>query len=180
MSQTEQGRQSGREQFLAELKAFAQTMDTDGPFFFGDEFSLVDIAMAPFYQRFLWVGSHYRPTWTALPDDDADIDRLRRWWDAVSARPSVRDTFVDKRRLIESYAQYADGSATSNFAKSMGSKLRAVDGGDTPGSDTPGSDDRACNRRVVTAHLFGGTLLGAALAAGVAFAVAFNRRGGRT
>ena len=32
----------------------------DGPYFLGKEISMVDIALFPFWQRFLWVGHHYR------------------------------------------------------------------------------------------------------------------------
>ncbi len=32
----------------------------DGPYFLGKEISMVDIALFPFWQRFLWVGSYYR------------------------------------------------------------------------------------------------------------------------
>ena len=104
------------------LSAVSQTAFTrrlklrPGPFFLGAEFSGVDIALAPFWQRFLWVGGHYRDL--AMPNDAA-FQRLDRWWQAVSSRSSVSNTFVGKERLISSYRQYAFNVATSDFANSL-------------------------------------------------------------
>ena len=33
---------------------------SSGPYFLGSAFSLVDVALAPFWQRFIIVGGHYR------------------------------------------------------------------------------------------------------------------------
>lgn len=89
---------------------------TPGPFFFGATFSAVDIALAPFFQRFLWVGGHYRGL--VFPNDDA-FQRLEQWWKATSSRPSVAKTFVCKERLISSYSDYSKNQATSDFAQIM-------------------------------------------------------------
>jgi glutathione S-transferase len=92
-----------------------KTLLQPGPFFLGSEFSAVDIALAPFWQRILWVGTHYRDL--KLPEeDDAAFERLHQWWKAVSQRPSVANTLVGKERLISSYRQYAVNIATSDFA----------------------------------------------------------------
>lgn len=102
-------------------EAFTQRLKLKpGPFFLGAQFSGVDIALAPFYQRVLWVGGHYRGL--ELPTDAA-FQRLDRWWQAVSQRPSVANTLVGKERLISSYRQYAKNEATSDFAESMKSSL---------------------------------------------------------
>ena len=91
-----------------------------GPFFLGSQFSAVDIALAPFWQRIHWVGTHYRKL--KLPKDAA-FERLDLWWQAVAGRSSVRNTFVGKDRLIASYRQYAFNVATSDFANTMKSSL---------------------------------------------------------
>lgn len=39
---------------------FQSAIRQDGPYFLGKEISMVDIALFPFWQRFLWVGGHYR------------------------------------------------------------------------------------------------------------------------
>jgi len=92
-----------------------------GPFFLGQQFSAVDISLAPFWQRILWVGQRYRDL--SLPKDAA-FDRLNQWWAAVSQRPSVANTLVGKERLISSYNQYASNVATSDFATTMQSSLQ--------------------------------------------------------
>ncbi|CAB9506539.1 Glutathione S-transferase, N-terminal domain [Seminavis robusta] len=107
-------------------RAFQQETGKDnliqpGPFFLGQHFSAVDVALAPFWQRILWVGAHYRDL--KLPSDAA-FERLDTWWQAVSQRPGVANTLVCKERLVSSYRQYAHNIATSDFAKGMQSSLR--------------------------------------------------------
>ena len=94
-----------------------------GPFFLGSAFSAVDIALAPFWQRILWVGGHYRNL--KLPKDAA-FERLNLWWQAVMHRPSVANTFVGKERLISSYRQYAFNVATSDLANTMKASLEGT------------------------------------------------------
>jgi len=114
----EQSRQH-LEQCFEECRTLAQAMSSRGPFFWGDRFSLVDVALAPFWQRMIWVGGHYFNL--QFPENDQDFRRLNKWWKAVMARPSVRATLVCKPRLIASYSDYATNVATSDFAKMMGS-----------------------------------------------------------
>lgn len=47
--------------FSRSLERIVHLVDLqDGPYFLGKEISMVDIALFPFWQRFLWVGSYYR------------------------------------------------------------------------------------------------------------------------
>lgn len=103
-------------EFYGRCKEIARAMSERGPFFLGDRFGLVDIALAPFYQRFLWVGGYYRGL--EFPKE-TEFERLSVWWEATSSRASVANTLVCKRKLQASYIQYADNSATSDAAKSM-------------------------------------------------------------
>lgn len=106
---------------LISQESFARRSKLDpGPFFLGAQFSGVDIALAPFWQRVLWVGGRYRGL--ELPTDAA-FRRLDQWWQVVSRRPSVARTFVGKERLISSYRHYASNAATSDLANSMKSSL---------------------------------------------------------
>lgn len=57
------------------MLARAMPPEQNGPFFLGDIFSLVDIALAPFWQRFLVVGGHYRGL--QFPDKEPEFRRLR-------------------------------------------------------------------------------------------------------
>mmetsp|Transcript_17842 Transcript_17842/g.33798 ORF Transcript_17842/g.33798 Transcript_17842/m.33798 type:complete len:320 (-) Transcript_17842:166-1125(-) len=105
-----------RGKFYDACRHFVQHMApaSEGPFFLGREFSMVDIALAPFWQRFIWIGGFYRGL--EFPNDDA-FSRMKTWWEAVSKRPSVANTLVCKPRLISSYKQYARNEATSNYGK---------------------------------------------------------------
>lgn len=42
------------------MLARAMAPPSSGPYFLGSSFSLVDVALAPFWQRFIIVGGHYR------------------------------------------------------------------------------------------------------------------------
>jgi glutathione S-transferase len=102
------------QQFYQECRALANAMSDKGPFFLGDDFSLVDLALAPFWQRFICVGGHYFGL--TFPDEPA-FDRLALWWEATSSRPSVANTICCEARLISTYSDYSKGHATSDLAK---------------------------------------------------------------
>eukprot|EP01025_Chloroclados_australasicus_P038385 TRINITY_DN3947_c0_g1_i7.p5 TRINITY_DN3947_c0_g1~~TRINITY_DN3947_c0_g1_i7.p5 ORF type:complete len:126 (+),score=14.14 TRINITY_DN3947_c0_g1_i7:433-810(+) len=116
MDQDEGRRLEALKKFYGECRALADAMDPEGPFFLGERFCLVDVALAPFWQRFIWVGGHYRDL--QFPQDAA-FERLHRWWEAVAARPSVADTLVCRPRLVSSYSHYARNIGTSDFSKNM-------------------------------------------------------------
>eukprot|EP00927_Polykrikos_kofoidii_P081486 TRINITY_DN7891_c0_g1_i1.p1 TRINITY_DN7891_c0_g1~~TRINITY_DN7891_c0_g1_i1.p1 ORF type:complete len:375 (-),score=56.91 TRINITY_DN7891_c0_g1_i1:30-1064(-) len=85
---------------LAEFEE-AMAPEVDGPFFLGDDFSMVDIALAPWWQRMCSVLRAYRKF------DPSAFPRLQVWYEAVQARPSFRKTAVDSERLIEAYSDIA-------------------------------------------------------------------------
>lgn len=45
---------------------------------------------------------------------------MKVWYNAVRQRPSVCATLADKKELILNYADYADGTATSDVAHRFG------------------------------------------------------------
>ena len=79
---------------VAERLTFIETeglakLSRGGPFFLGDQFTLVDIQYAPFFERM----SVYEALWgLAIP---ADLKRLNAWTAALRKRPSVRQTARD-------------------------------------------------------------------------------------
>lgn len=105
------------ETFFHECRELANAMSDDGPFFLGQRFGLVDVALAPFWQRMIWVGGHYMGL--CFPDNDPAFERMQQWWEATVARPSVANTLVCKDRLIASYTDYSKNDATSDFAKTL-------------------------------------------------------------
>lgn len=134
---------TGLERFAKAMKPF---ISEDRAYFMGDSFSIVDLALAPWMQRLLSVGAHYRgfelpkaaasavvltaTSSAAVSHDKVEevgkemdpFHRLRLWYASVRARPSFAKTVVDETRLINNYAGYADNSATSDAAK----KFRTV------------------------------------------------------
>jgi glutathione S-transferase len=85
---------------LTEFEAAMAPMH-DGPFFLGDDFSIADVALAPWWQRICSVLYAYRKY------DLTSYSRLQVWYEAVQARPSFRRTVVDPERLIEEYSNFA-------------------------------------------------------------------------
>uniref|UniRef100_A0A7S0J7H7 GST C-terminal domain-containing protein n=1 Tax=Calcidiscus leptoporus TaxID=127549 RepID=A0A7S0J7H7_9EUKA len=123
---------------------------SEGPFFLGETFSLFEVAMAPFWQRYLWVGQHYRDL--AFPEEPA-FARMHKWWAAVQAHPAVAATLVCRARLVASYSDYALNRGTSAYAKSVQQYLSAEAQGQQPqgehktASTTPGTPSGPANRR---------------------------------
>jgi glutathione S-transferase len=73
----------------------------DGPYWFGAEVSLTDLAWYPYFER-LPAWTHYRGI--TLPDD---CPRLAAWAEAMAARPSVRQIANDADYYIDSYKDRA-------------------------------------------------------------------------
>lgn len=122
MEQDAEEQAKAKQALLDGCRALARAMAPSG-FFLGDTFSEFEIAIAPFWQRYLWVGEHYRGF--QFPDNDADFDRLAEWWERTSAHPSVAATQVCKPRLISSYSQYSTNAGTSDYAKSLQRNIRS-------------------------------------------------------
>lgn len=108
-------RESCLDEFLDECRSLARAMSDGGPFFDGAPFTLVDVALAPFWQRILTVGPHYMAM--TLPVDEPEFRRLSVWWQACKERPSVAATFVCEPRLISTYSDYSKNVATSDAAR---------------------------------------------------------------
>ena len=117
----EAGLRAVREEFLGKLKEFASEMHPEGPFFLGEEPSLIDFVVAPWVVR-LWVFDHFKggvgiPEKGQGGDDEAVWERLRVWKRELEERPSVRDTTSERERYLPIYQRYADDKAQSEMAK---------------------------------------------------------------
>ncbi|CAK9008559.1 Glutathione S-transferase L3 (AtGSTL3) (GST class-lambda member 3) [Durusdinium trenchii] len=121
MDQDPAAQAKAKDVFFQECRTFARAMSKDGPYFLGKEISMVDIALFPFWQRFLWVGRHYRGL--EMPKDK-EFERLQRWWEATCNRPAFKATLVCQDRLISSYGQYSRNEGTSDCAKGLQSSLK--------------------------------------------------------
>lgn len=92
---------------LAKLVEVMQFMDSEGlhrlsegPYWMGEQFTLVDVHYAPFVERF----PCYQDLWGAQWPDECT--RLRKWFDAVSERHSFKATMHDFDFHMERYRKY--------------------------------------------------------------------------
>mmetsp|Transcript_53250 Transcript_53250/g.113138 ORF Transcript_53250/g.113138 Transcript_53250/m.113138 type:complete len:251 (-) Transcript_53250:52-804(-) len=106
-----EGWEEAAEKFLGGLRAFSS--HCKGPFFYGEDFTLVDIAVAPWAVGIrMVVLKHYR---------NFEVPRTReyaKYWEwaaAVSKRPSfVSTASKDLRAMIDVYLPYAEGTEYSS------------------------------------------------------------------
>ncbi len=84
-----------------------------GPFWFGSEVSLVDIAMYPHFERFN-VLKHYRDI--EIPDNYV---KIHTWLETMKALPSVQQTEKSDEYHIKAYETYAEATASGTTAKDM-------------------------------------------------------------
>jgi len=85
----------------------------DGPFWFGKNISLVDIAIYPHFERF-GVLRTYRNI--EIPQS---CIKLLEWLDAMRERTSSQQTAHEDAYHVEAYRRYADGTASGTTAKDM-------------------------------------------------------------
>jgi len=90
-----------------------------GPYFCGEEFTMADIAMFPFYERLIILLGHYRGF--VIPET---LSHVHTWYKTIGERPSVKVTTADRdeasmntysfaereraKYLIEFYEAYAN------------------------------------------------------------------------
>lgn len=74
---------------------------TSGPYFLGDQYSIADIAIAPFLTRVLAIQKAY------LKDVKFDIidqsPRLQQFFDGLTTRPSHVETYCGDNYLIDAF-----------------------------------------------------------------------------
>jgi len=83
----EEGKEANVKKYLATLAKFSK--DIRGPYALGEKFSLVDAAFFPFVERARVCLGHFLKFEIPATEEFA---KLRAWYDAVAARPSVRIT----------------------------------------------------------------------------------------
>ncbi|KAI1123788.1 glutathione S-transferase [Nemania abortiva] len=110
-----------REAFLGHIRTFVKEMADGGPWFLGERFSLVDIILAPWAKR-LFLIDHYKAGGVGIPSvgatgDDEVWQRWRTWFDAITARKSVQDTWSADEMYIQAYKRYADDTTQSEVAQ---------------------------------------------------------------
>ncbi|KAM0747047.1 glutathione-S-transferase [Meredithblackwellia eburnea MCA 4105] len=83
-----------------------------GPFFSGNEFGVVDLAIAPFFMRFYIIEEHrgFRSSHVG--------DKFTAWFKACTSRQSMIETTSDKEHYEEIYGRYLANEAQSEMGKS--------------------------------------------------------------
>ena len=111
-----------RKELLGHLKTWIKEADPTGPYFLGKEFSMADVALAPWGVR-LWVLDHFKQGGLGIPEkgkggeDEEDWERWRKWTAAVESRKSVVDTMSNREHYMPIYQRYAEDRAQSELAK---------------------------------------------------------------
>ncbi|MBE7380148.1 MAG: glutathione S-transferase family protein [Leptolyngbya sp. SIO1E4] len=90
-----------------------RALSSEGPYWLGDRFSLLDITYYPWFERWAALAQYRGMT---IPDD---CKRLRDWWQAMGDRPSIQATAQSPTYHVEQYARYANDTATGNTAQEM-------------------------------------------------------------
>ena len=99
--------QDVRGEFLDTLRQFAEAMFEEGPFFFGEEPTLVDFVMAPWAVR-LWVFDHYKGG-LGMPKEGEGEETEKVWtrWrqglSALEGRKSIVETTSEKEHYLKIY-----------------------------------------------------------------------------
>ncbi|KND89581.1 Glutathione S-transferase omega-1 [Tolypocladium ophioglossoides CBS 100239] len=118
--------EQARDELHGHIKRLTDQMDSPGPWFLGQEFSLVDISLAPWAKR-LWLIDNYKPGGLGIPKEGQDgiWGRWRTWMEALENRQSVNDTWSDDERYVLAYKRYAEDTTNSlvGQATRQGKKL---------------------------------------------------------
>jgi len=98
------------------LKTITDAMrsESDGPFFFGTSFGIVDIMLAPHVQRFVALKDIKT---CEVPDSD-DFKRFHLWWKAVQQHPSFQSAGATADFIVIGYKKHVERKAASKAAES--------------------------------------------------------------
>lgn len=88
--------------------------DYKGPFYLGNQFSVADIAVAPYFDRMI-VLEHFRDFVVPNDDESSGGQKWNEWSRNVLERPSVAATRQDRDRIIEAYLRYAKCYVRNNW-----------------------------------------------------------------
>ncbi|KAI0145145.1 glutathione S-transferase [Xylariaceae sp. FL1272] len=122
--------EEARTNLQTHIKTFVKEMDDNGPWFLGEKFSLVDVMLAPWAKR-LFLIDHYKPGGVGIPaeghggEDEETWKRWRVWFDAITTRKSVLDTWSADEMYIQAYKRYAEDTTQSEVGQATrkGQKL---------------------------------------------------------
>ncbi|KAG0236270.1 glutathione S-transferase [Mortierella sp. GBAus27b] len=76
----------------------------EGPYYFGNRFSIVDVALAPHLARLFLVGKYNGNK--KITKEDGNLARLFEWQEALESRTSVKNSTPDNQYLVNSYRKF--------------------------------------------------------------------------
>lgn len=123
-----------RSELLGHIKTFVRQLlemdaqrdslgEAPGPWFLGDQFSLVDITLIPWALRLFLIDHYKKPDGVGIPDsgrggEDEEVwNRWRVWKQAVRNRDSVTSTLSEREKYIEVYKRYAEDETGSQVGQ---------------------------------------------------------------
>ncbi|KAK6534107.1 hypothetical protein TWF281_005445 [Arthrobotrys megalospora] len=112
--------QKVKEEYLGNLKKFAEQLDPVGPFWLGKEPSLPDVIIGPWVERG-WVFDEFKSNggnWPTAKDGEIWA-RWERYVSAIVDLQALKDTTSDKEHYLPLYQRYADNIAQSEAAKAI-------------------------------------------------------------
>jgi glutathione S-transferase len=107
-----------RREFLSALKTFTEAMvpAEQGPYFLGNEVSLVDLCIVPWAIR-LWVFEVFKGGFGIEEEREEWVKRWELWLHATEKRESVVSTMSEREHYLPIYKRYAEDVAQSELAK---------------------------------------------------------------
>lgn len=108
----------GRQELQKHIHTLTDEMDAEGPFFYGEAISMVDISLAPWAKR-LWLIDHYKNGGVGVPLDGrgGEWARWSKWFKAITERKTVQETWSEDDRYIIAYKRYADDTTNSEVGQ---------------------------------------------------------------
>lgn len=110
-AQGESNQKAALAEFIKALKGFAEKIK--GPYFLGEEFSLVDVAIAP------WIVRDYIVIENRGFTRDAVGPTWKAYAETIEKRPSIINTASEKEHYAEIYGRYLRDEAQSEAAKAL-------------------------------------------------------------
>jgi len=90
------------ESLSSAIEEFFHGASTEGPFYYGEKFGVIDIALAPFIARMEILGEFVDLKF--LHDGESFV-RFQTWWAAAKERPSVQSTTSSKEEFLSRYQE---------------------------------------------------------------------------
>ncbi|XP_065072403.1 uncharacterized protein LOC135696812 isoform X1 [Rhopilema esculentum] len=117
LKESDEEREAAKVKLLSSIKILDEALQQypSGPFFFGGNFGMVDIMLAPHVERFGAL-KHFRGF--EVPEND-EYKHFHLWWKNVQEHPSFQPARVDNEFIIQVYKSYAENKANSKVAEAV-------------------------------------------------------------